>query len=879
MVNDFIGTKAAETKIDIGDVLSRQYRVVKEIKRDDFGILYEVVTKHTGDTLTLTVIPTTIANNEAALKRLKDSVLAVSVLTEENLVGVFSCGEHLGLQYFVSGHFSDSELSSYLATNGKLTPRETIRVLTHVGPALASVHSQGFVHGDIRPNQIWYKNSGPHLEVKLGGIGVSYELRDSMARVTGIELPDTNYYRAPECLLGKPPDALSDQYSLAACCYELISGMPPFVPPNLSDKILEQPPATIPHIPDEANEVLQRALSKKLGDRFGDCAAFAAALLIPMNTIAEPEPVVLEVQEVEEKAEVVPEKKSDRWMALLFVLPLLLLVLLLLDIRFAIFGVAQAIGRRTFAPIPTRIPTRKPTKLISLKPTPTPTPTPMVTPMATPTTSVTSTAKSTPTTVVKPIEATPPPPPTPAALKLMGTPEFAKIKLLSGSADGPPPQELSFGAVIDEIVPGRYFMVASAKGYSEQSKIVDLKPGSSSTINFELEELPKIPPTPTIVAPKPSKKPTKKPTKSPPVTKKPRPTKPIPLTYERVTGPERLKGEVSNPQKTNLTADIAPKATKKPTPKPLLRVVETLEVEGAKPSAKTTEIYDISTIDKSTLPRKKVDESPLGPIGTTVSWGPRAFSLFERKHRRRVVSRNSKGIRLAWIPAGSFFRGSPGGETGRSGYEGPRQRIVIKRGFWLGVYEVTRRQYAYVMGGRYEKGANLPQTSITWHEAQQFCQKLTEIERNKGILTKDLAYTLPTETMWEYACRAMTDASRYHTSINAIAWYSGNSHGQLKVVGGKKANKWGLHDMLGNAREWCYDIWVTRYAPDPTNAPEPRTLPFVFDAPMGRVWRGGGSIDSGPTCRAAFRRWGDPDKRSPFLGFRIALIKGNLSSM
>ena len=892
MVNDFIGKSANDTKIEIGDVLSRQYRVVKEIKKDDFGTTYEVVTKHTGDTLTLTIIPETIAQNAAALKRIKDSVLSVSTLSEENLVGVFSSGEHLGMQYFVTGYFSDTDLAGYLATNDKLSARETIRILTHVGPALASAHSQGMVHGDVRPNQFWCKKGGPRIDVRLGGISVAYELRDSLARVTGIELPDTNIYRAPECLLGKPPDALADQYSLAACCYEFLSGMPPFVPPGLSDKILNQPPAPISDLPDEINEVLQRGLSKNIGERYGDCAAFAAALLIPLNKIAEPDFIAEPEEEAEEVVlEARPERNKDRFGPLLFLLPLILLVLLLLDIRFAIFGFAQAIGRRTFTNVPI-VPTKKPTKKPTRKPTPKATPTPLPTPSATKTAATTASANIEPTS-----KPTPTPPPTPASLKLMGAPASATIKLLSGLPTGPPPQELSFGAVIDEILPGRYFIVASAEGFIEQSKLIDLKPGGSTTINIELEEIPKIPPTPTVAPTKPTPpvaattpppSVTPKPvTKKPIVTKAPTPTqKPVPLTFERVTGPGKLKGAVAKPQSSKLTSGKLPRATKmagrviKPTKKPVLRVTSTMEVEGAKASAKTTEIYDISTLEKPTSPRKKVEESPLsGPIGTTVPWGPRAMSLFDRNHRRRVITRNSKGMRLAWIPSGSFYRGSPAGETGRQGYEGPRQRIALKKGFWLGVYEVTRRQYAYVMGGRFESGANLPQTSITWHEAQAFCERLTDLERKAGILPPDVSYTLPTETMWEYACRATTEESRYGSPIDAIAWYSGNSQGKLKNIGGKKANKWGLHDMLGNASEWCADVWVTRYAPDPENAPEPRTLPFVFDAPMGRVWRGGASIDNGPSCRAAFRRWGDPDKRSPFLGFRISCIKGDLSSM
>ncbi|NQV34273.1 MAG: formylglycine-generating enzyme family protein, partial [Phycisphaeraceae bacterium] len=161
---------------------------------------------------------------------------------------------------------------------------------------------------------------------------------------------------------------------------------------------------------------------------------------------------------------------------------------------------------------------------------------------------------------------------------------------------------------------------------------------------------------------------------------------------------------------------------------------------------------------------------------------------------------NTVGMKLATIPAGTFTMGSPKTEPDRIANETQRQ-VTFKQGFRIGVTEVTQKQWQQVMGSNpsFSKGDDLPVEHITWDEAAEFCQRLSQKEQKR--------YRLPTEAEWEYACRAGTKTAYYtgrdRAALDIAGWYRGNSVNQSHPVGRKKPNPWGLYDMHGNVSEWC----------------------------------------------------------------------------
>jgi formylglycine-generating enzyme required for sulfatase activity len=170
---------------------------------------------------------------------------------------------------------------------------------------------------------------------------------------------------------------------------------------------------------------------------------------------------------------------------------------------------------------------------------------------------------------------------------------------------------------------------------------------------------------------------------------------------------------------------------------------------------------------------------------------------------------------MVFIPPGTFRMGSPTNEVDRQGdWEGPQTAVVISKGFWMGKYEVTQREYLAVMGsnpsffngdrtsyGWLDYGTDLsrPVEVVTWFNATSYCGKLTQRERAAGRIGANSVYRLPTEAEWEYACRGWTSTRLSYgddpgyTNLTDYAWYTNNTGMTTHPVGQKLPNPWGSH--------------------------------------------------------------------------------------
>ncbi len=216
----------------------------------------------------------------------------------------------------------------------------------------------------------------------------------------------------------------------------------------------------------------------------------------------------------------------------------------------------------------------------------------------------------------------------------------------------------------------------------------------------------------------------------------------------------------------------------------------------------------------------------------------------------QMISKTFDGIEFVWIA------GSEDGPT--------------EEGFWMGKYEVTKEQWTAFMGTgpwwgtlrKLEKRVSddplTPAVFVSWHDAQAFAQRLGP------------QYRLPTETEWEYACRAGAETTYFFGEgpdrLGEYAWYRDNcleSRNKFaRPVGGKQPNPWGLHDMYGNVSEWCAGFYDD---PPYDNVEEGDGQRRAHH----RVHRGGGWGSKAERCTSSTRTGDTAESMGPSVGFRL----------
>ena len=279
---------------------------------------------------------------------------------------------------------------------------------------------------------------------------------------------------------------------------------------------------------------------------------------------------------------------------------------------------------------------------------------------------------------------------------------------------------------------------------------------------------------------------------------------------------------------------------------------------------------------------------------------------------KNIRASESLGLELAFIDFGAANIGSPPQEKGRRGDEQVHM-IFLARPILMGRYEVTQAQFQKVMkrnpsyfsktglGARRlkKKETNqFPVDSVSWFDAVEFCNKLslldklpkhyelTKIKRERGsIVSAEVkvlggrGYRLPTESEWEYACRARTKSAfhfgdrsnggdgnfRSRKSLGAYGMSTKTIEMKRSCrVGRYNPNAFGLYDMHGNVAEWCWDWYREQY---------PKGYQRAGMGPKTgkrRVMRGGSWILNAKSCRSASRASHGPFAVKNYCGFRVA---------
>lgn len=265
-----------------------------------------------------------------------------------------------------------------------------------------------------------------------------------------------------------------------------------------------------------------------------------------------------------------------------------------------------------------------------------------------------------------------------------------------------------------------------------------------------------------------------------------------------------------------------------------------------------------------------------------------------------------KGIvlEMVWVESGTFYMGSDDSKN-----EKPAHKVNITKGYWIGKYQLTQEQWTAIDVERekknfFKKGGLYPVESISWDEANKFCDALNK--KFKDMLPEGYHFGLPTEAQWEFAARGGVKSNGYlysgSNNIDEVAWFNENStindiDGKEKgikmyffysrgctshPIGQKMPNELGIYDMSGNVWEWCLDRCERGKDTEREEDASVKTKTYIvkdngIDDPYSekgslRVVRGGSWQDPARHCRSTHRFYCDPSFFLNFLGFRVALV-------
>ncbi len=264
--------------------------------------------------------------------------------------------------------------------------------------------------------------------------------------------------------------------------------------------------------------------------------------------------------------------------------------------------------------------------------------------------------------------------------------------------------------------------------------------------------------------------------------------------------------------------------------------------------------------------RKKIGESSQDEYqkSSEKNKNKRSSFLKGKVGSRKTIDVRGQKFTFCFCPPGKFMMGSPEDEKGHKKNE-RQHEVTFAKGFWMLESEVTQAQWEAIMENNpsYFKEPYLPNRpvdSVSLVDCQIFIEKLNKL----SPMQDGFEFKLPTESQWEYACRAGSQEA-YSGELDEMGWYYVNGGMTTHEVKGKKPNAWGLYDMHGNLYEWCSD----GYEDYPSGSVTDHRTP---SSSFGQYVNRGGKYSSDAVfCRSAFRGHNAPWDHDEGLGVRIIL--------
>ncbi len=274
----------AEPTSSFAQALAGRYTIEHELGRGGMATVYRAVDRKHDRQVAIKVLRPELAAAFGAERFLREIGIAAR-LAHPHIVPLIDSGETAGLLYYVSPYVAGGSLRDRLDTEQRLPVKDAVRIAQEIGTGLHYAHRNGFLHRDVKPENILFADG--HAMLADFGIARALAAPGAGPLVTEVGLAlGTPEYMSPEQASGDQNlGSQSDVYSLACVLYEMLAGAPPFQEPTPRATMAKHATQAVPplrsrrpEVPTAVDRAIRRALAKDPDERFASVADFVGAL-------------------------------------------------------------------------------------------------------------------------------------------------------------------------------------------------------------------------------------------------------------------------------------------------------------------------------------------------------------------------------------------------------------------------------------------------------------------------------------------------------------------------------------------------------------------------------------------------------------------------
>ncbi len=283
-----------------GTLIAGRYEIREHIATGGMASVFKTWDHRVERIVAMKVLRSLDKNDLRAVERFRREARAAAKLTHPNAVTIYDFVEEMGQYFLVMEYIHGPTLKQLIAQRRQLQAYEVLEIAAQVCAVLQVAHARGFIHRDIKPQNIMLSRSagsigagilgggrdigGGGILVKLTDFGIVRVVEDAGLTNSGIVLGTADYL-SPEQARGETLTASSDLYSLGVVMFEMLTGRPPFVGPTAVSIAMQHASTNPPplrqfnaNVPPAAEEIVMRALEKELEDRFRSAAEMQQTL-------------------------------------------------------------------------------------------------------------------------------------------------------------------------------------------------------------------------------------------------------------------------------------------------------------------------------------------------------------------------------------------------------------------------------------------------------------------------------------------------------------------------------------------------------------------------------------------------------------------------